>query len=306
MGYIPLQSKMDKQSLKSINRLFYSSVTFLALAICFFIVSCAQVTTIDDLKVCTFAVVDVGQGLSQICATHETALVFDVGDSGASNSWQKTYDALGSPRVGAIVVSHTHIDHMGGLSKLPASMSFSGQIITHPGEDTAYIRWKMIEERRKDVYFTFVAQGDTISGLDGVHVECIWPPRQIDGSDTIVDSLKNHYSLCFLVRCGATTALITSDIDTTTERELSLKYQYGLKSDLMVAPHHGSASSVDPVFYGYVNPSAVIIPCGKGNPYGFPSGTLMNLVYQMRLEVHRTDKDGSVIAYSDGYYWQWR
>jgi competence protein ComEC len=294
---------MIKLSLNSINGF---RLTSFALATCLFIISCAKVTTIDESSVCTFAVVDVGQGLSQICATHGTALVFDVGDSGASNSWQKTFDSLGSPRVGAIVVSHTHIDHMGGLSKPPSSVSFSGQIITHPGEDTAYIRRRMIEERRKDVYFTLVAQGDTIPGLDGVHVECIWPPREIDNSNTIVDSLKNHYSLCFLVRCGVTTALITSDIDTIAERELSSNYQYGLKSDLMVVPHHGSASSVDPVFYGYVNPSAVIIPCGKGNPYGFPSGRLMNLVYQMRLEVRETDKDGSVIAYSDGYYWQWR
>jgi competence protein ComEC len=267
--------------------------------------SCARVTTIDDSPVCTFAVVDVGQGLSQLCVRQKTALAFDVGDSDASNSWQKTYDALGSPRIGAIVVSHTHVDHMGGLSKLPSSMSFSGQIITHPGEDTAYIRLRMVEERRQDVYFTMVAQGDTVSGLDGVRVECVWPPRQIDDTDTYIDTWKNRYSLCFIVRCGATTALITSDIDTIAEQELSLSYKYGLKSDLMVVPHHGSVSSVDPVFYGYVNPSAVVIPCGNDNPYGYPSEMVMDLIYQMRLEVRRTDLDGSVIAYSDGYYWQW-
>ena len=253
------------------NQFFCWGLNYLTLAGCFFIISCAQVTSIDVSRACTFAVVDVGQGLSQVCVAHGAALIFDVGDSDASNSLQKTYDALGSPRIGAIVVSHTHIDHMGGLSKLPSSMSFSGQIITHPGEDTASIRRRMIEERRQDVYFTMVAQGDTIPGLDGVSIQCIWPPRQINNSDTIVDTLKNQYSLCFLVRCGATTALITSDIDTITERELSLSYTCSLKSDLMVVPHHGSASSVDPVFYGYVNPSAVIIPCGKDNPYGFPS-----------------------------------
>jgi competence protein ComEC len=285
---------------------FFSAFKFLALTICVLSIACSRVNVIGDSPGCTFTIVDVGQGLSQIGVVQGTALVWDIGDSGQSASWQKTYERLGSPRISAIVISHTHVDHMGGLSKLPPSMSFSGQIITHPNEDTAYIRWRVAKERQQGIYFTFVSQGDTIPGLEGVHIECIWPLRDIGDSALDFDTLKNRYSLCFLLRYGATTAFITSDIDTAAQRELSMAYGFRLKSDIMVVPHHGSARSADEVFYGYVNPSAAVISCAEDNSYGFPSAKTLNLIYQMRIEVHETAREGSVMAFSNGFYWKWR
>ena len=266
---------------------------------------CSRVNVVDDFPACIFAVVDVGQGLSQICIAQGASFIFDVGDSSAGDSLKKNFERFGSPRVDAIIISHTHMDHIGGLSKLTPSMSFSGQIITHPNEDTAYIRWRVAPDWRDIVHFTMISQGDTVPGLPGVRVECVWPPREIDTTLSI-DTRKNRYSMCFLLRCGVTTALITSDIDTAAEQELSRTYGFGLKSDIMVIPHHGSSSSADPVFYGFVNPSAVINSCGTDNAYGFPSQRMIDLVYQMRIELRRTDQEGSIIAYSDGYYWEWR
>jgi competence protein ComEC len=276
--------------------------------ICLLFFACSRINVIDEVPACVFSVVDVGQGLSQIGVSSGEALVWDVGDSGygASDSFQAACERLGSPRINAIVISHLHIDHMGGLSKLPAALSFSGHIITHPGEDTAYIRYRVAQERQKDVYFTMVAQGDTVPGLPGVRVECLWPPRTITEAPASIDTWKNRYSMCFRLTGGLTSALITSDIDTIAMQALSLTYGFGLASDILVAAHHGSTTSVDPVFYGYVNPTDVVIPCGRDNPYGFPSARVMDLIYQMQLGCHRTDQQGTIVAVSDGYYWEWR
>ncbi len=276
-------------------------VSFAALLIA----ACARIDTVDDTPSCLLAVADVGQGLSQIAAGRGAALVFDVGDSSVSDSWLQAYERLGSPRIEAIIVSHTHVDHMGGLSKLPASLSFSGRIMTHPGEDTGYIRRRLAPELRPAAYFSLLSQGDTVPGLEGVHVECLWPPRTID-TTLFIDTRKNRYSMCFRLASGAATALITSDIDTGAEKELSAAYGFALKTDLMVVPHHGSAGSADPVFFGFVNPSAAIVSCAKDNVYGFPSQRIFDLVFQMRLELHRTDLEGTIVAESDEYYWEWR
>jgi competence protein ComEC len=287
--------------------IFISRLRYCALTVFAVLFACSRINVVEDFPACTFAVVNIGQGLSQIGISMGEALVWDVGDSGfgASDSLQYAYERLGSPRINAIIVSHSHVDHMGGLSKLPPSMSFSGQIITHPGEDTAYIRLRVAPERQANIHFIMMAQGDTVPGLPGVRVECIWPPRELRDSTLFIDTWKNRYSMCFRFTDGLTSALITSDIDTVAMRELSMTYGFGLKSDIMVVPHHGGASSADAVFYGYVNPSDVIIPCGKDNLYGFPSAPVMDIIYQMQLGCHRIDQQGSVIAQSDGYYWEW-
>jgi competence protein ComEC len=294
-------------SKKPVNRRYRPLFILKCLAVAIFALaaSCARTTTFDDAPSCTFAVADVGQGLSQIATSGGSGLMFDVGDSIGGGPWLAAYQRLGSPMIEAIVVSHSHIDHMGGLSNLPASIDFSGNIITHPNEDTGYIRYRVSPEWRQSVHFTLLSQGDTVPGLDGVRVECLWPPRVID-TTLFIDTRKNRYSMVFLLTCNATTALITSDIDTAAEQALSQTYGFGLKSDLMVIPHHGSAGSANPVFFGFVNPQAAIVSCQKDNPYGFPSQRMLDLVYQMRLELRRTDLEGTVAALSDGYYWEWR
>jgi competence protein ComEC len=288
------------------NRVRWFFIRCLA-ASCALFCACSRINVIDESPACVFSVVNVGQGLSQIGVSMGEALVWDVGDSGfgASDSFQAAYERLGSPRINAIIVSHSHVDHMGGLSKLSSSLSFSGCIITHPGEDTGFIRRRVVPERQQAIYFVMVGQGDTVPGLPGVRVECLWPMREIAEPPLFIDAWKNRYSLCFRLKCGLTSAMVTSDIDTVAMRALSLTYGFGLKSDIMVVAHHGGVSSVDPVFYGYVNATDVIIPCGEGNLYGFPSLQILDLIYQMRLGSHRIDQQGSVIALSDGFYWEW-
>jgi beta-lactamase superfamily II metal-dependent hydrolase len=188
------------------------------------------------------------------------------------------------------------------LSRLSGDVAFSGLVITSPFEDTAFIR-KNSGASEAAVRFKTICQGDTLACLDGVSITCLWPPRTIAFPAPLVDSLKNRYSLCFSIGyCGAS-ILITSDVDTFSLRELSDLYGFGLAHDILVAPHHGSAGSVDPVFYGYVNPCAVIISCGAGNPYGHPSASLLNLLFEMRTPASITAKVGTVTARSNGYYW---
>ncbi len=230
--------------------------------------ACSNVADRNGRRSLAFAVLDVGEGLAQICAINGAAIAFDVGDTFAGNQWANGYVRAGSPRISAIVISHTHQDHMGGLEHLPPALDFSGMIITHPYEDTAYIR-KITGQWRHDVYFKIIAQGDTIGGLEGVRVECIWPPRDINADVPLDDTLKNRYSLCFILRYYHTSVFIASDIDTFSERALADRYGDSLAADIIVVPHHGSAGSADEVFYGYVNPSVAIISCGIGNFY-FP------------------------------------
>jgi beta-lactamase superfamily II metal-dependent hydrolase len=250
----------------------------------------------------TFVVVNVGEGLSQIATSNAEAVAFDMGDTGASATWANAYNGLGKPRVSAIIISHSHVDHMGGLGRLPESLDFSGEIVASAYEDTSLIRATCGPWAGR-VHFRSIGMGDTVSGLDGAVAICLWPPKGLVLPTPIPDSLKNVYSLCFVVRYKSSLVLITSDIDTTAERELSARFGFGLGADAIVVPHHGSAGSVDPVFYGYVAPSIAILSYGIPNPYGHPAANMLAMLFQMHARLYQTAMIGTVTAFTDGYYW---
>jgi competence protein ComEC len=250
----------------------------------------------------TFVVVNVGEGLSQIATAGSEAIVFDMGDTDASVSWTTAYDGLGKPHIGTIAISHSHVDHMGGLRRLPDSLDFSGTIVAGAYEDTSLIRATCGSWAGR-VRFRLIGMGDTVSGLDGAVAVCLWPPKGLVLPTPIPDSLKNIFSLCFVVRYKSSSVLITSDIDTTAERALSARFGFGLLADAIVVPHHGSVGSVDPVFYGYVAPSTAILSCGAQNLYGHPAANVLAMLFQMHARLYQTAAIGTVTAFTEGYYW---
>jgi competence protein ComEC len=251
----------------------------------------------------TFAVFDVGQGLAQAVTTGGKAVLFDIGPPEAYPKWKEQFDALGSPVVEAIVLSHDHLDHWGGLQQLDSALRWTGLVVTSSYEDTAFIR-NAVPQWRDRVRFRIIAAHDTLRILDGIEIKCLWPPAASGDSLFRYDSLKNRYSLVFSLTSHATNALITSDIDTVAERELSLCEQGGLGSNVMVVPHHGSAGSLDQVFYGYVRPQIAILSCGAENPYGHPSGQVLLLLSQMGVVTKLTSINGEILMESNGYDWE--
>jgi len=249
-------------------------------------------------------VADAGQGLCQIGSVGDRAIVWDCGLPASFDQWWSDCQALGSPQIAAIVISHADLDHYGGLSRLPATAPFSGVVVVSPCVDTVLIRdssgaW------HDAVSFRVMAQGDTLGGLPDVSVTCIWPLRETGLQVPVTASdLKNRYSLCFRLTHGATHALITSDIDTIAEQELSRTYGGELSAEILVVPHHGSASSADPVFFGYVAPQTTVISCAQPpNEYGHPSQRMVDLIFQMGTQPRMTYDEGSVSLRSNGYCW---
>jgi beta-lactamase superfamily II metal-dependent hydrolase len=249
-----------------------------------------------------FTVVDVGEGLSQIGVIGSDAVVWDMGDTGAAGNWIRAYAQAGAPYIRAIAISHSHVDHMGGLRTLPDSIRFSGEIVASVFEDTALIR-ETCGSWGARVRFRTIGQGDTMANLSGVTVQCIWPPKNLPIATPISDDYKNTYSLCFIVRYQSNSVLITSDIDTVAERALAARYGFSLMSDIIVVPHHGSSGSVDPVFYGYVSPSFAVISCSADNEYGHPAANVLAMLFQMRVNLYQTSLQGTITASANGYYW---
>jgi competence protein ComEC len=254
-----------------------------------------------------FTVVDVGDGLAQLGVRNSTAVAWDVGDTGAVSAWQSAFSAQKAQTLGAIIISHTHRDHYGNLACLPAALNFSGLIVISPCEDSTLLRNNSGAFHDR-LFFRTIAQGDTLGLLDGVYMECLWPPRNLKDSlgltGAIPDSLKNRYSLCFLVRFQGTSLIITSDIDSIAEKILARSFGLMLAADLLVVPHHGSASGAEPLFFGCVHPQKAVISCGFNNPYGHPASAMLDLLFEEGAAIMQTSLLGTITEASNGFYWQ--
>ncbi|MDR2694451.1 MAG: hypothetical protein LBB74_09605 [Chitinispirillales bacterium] len=251
----------------------------------------------------TFAVADVGQGLAQFGVVGKRTVVWDVGNNYVA--WRGAYINLGSPRVESIIISHTESDHCGALQSFGASLDWSGEIVVSAYEDTAKLRESAAAWANR-IKFKSCVRGDTLRTLGAaVEIVCLWPPRGLNMETPLPDNMKNHCSLVFSIRHGSARALITSDIDAAAMTEIAAHSRYDLRAQILSVPHHGSAGSVNPLFFSYVSPEAAVISCSSDNAYGHPSPQMIDELQRRSDRVMYTYIDGTVTFSGNRYYWSY-
>jgi competence protein ComEC len=95
-----------------------------------------------------------------------------------------------------------------------------------------------------------VVAGTRTSIGGGVEVEVLWPP-----ADCTMNS--NNAGMVLRLTCAGRSILFPADIQEPAEREL-LKHPQKLRSDILVAPHHGSSESSTPEFIAAVDPKVIL------------------------------------------------
>jgi competence protein ComEC len=249
-----------------------------------------------------FTVADVGQGLAQFGVVNGRAVVWDVGGPGQYPAWRAVYNSLGRPRVEVVVISHSDADHYGGLQHFDSNVDWTGVIAVSPLEDTAKIRagsgvW------RERVSFRFYVAGDTLRVFDSVDIICLWPPAGIETELPLDGRARNHYSLVFSVRHGHSRTLVTSDIDSAAMRLIAARSGHELRAQILSVPHHGSAGSINRVFFSYVSAEIAVISCAAQNVYGHPSRQMIDELTFLGTRQMYTYMDNTVTFSSNGYYW---
>jgi len=203
---------------------------------------------------------DVGQGLSAVIHTAENTLVFDTGakysdKSDLASSVIIPYlNGKGIERVDQLVISHGDNDHAGGAQTMLSSLSVS-HLFTSVPELFPQHKTLACEEgvswQINDVLFEFLSPSEDHL-FEGNNASCVLKVSSINGS-----------------------VLLTGDIEKSTEHSL-LQYQIEkLKTDVLIAPHHGSTSSSTTEFIEAVDPIYVLFPVGYKNRFGFPKNVVV-------------------------------
>ncbi|MCH9692935.1 MAG: DNA internalization-related competence protein ComEC/Rec2 [Gammaproteobacteria bacterium] len=221
-------------------------------------------------------VLDVGQGLAVVVRSQSKILLFDTGvryRNGGSVAEQVLLPFLGSQsqeRIDVLVVSHADDDHAGGvaplLKSLPVGHVYSG------------------EPLRPDVNNLSRCKAGMSWRLDGVDVHILHPSRP---------GLSGNNASCVLqVVVGDYRMLLTGDIESAAERQL-LKFA-DIQSDIVIIPHHGSATSSTPAFVEATRPRVAIASAGFANRWNFPKTSVVRRWQSIGARVYTTAESGAL------------
>lgn len=201
-------------------------------------------------------VLDVGQGLAVVVRTQNHSLLYDAGPayaSGFNTGAAVVVPFLRSKGIGAIdvlVQSHGDNDHIGGLQGVLGEVPVSRAVSSVP---------EMVPLGRV---------GDCRDGQswrrDGVEFRVLHPIAGMEMS-------ANDRSCVVQVRARNTTLLLSGDIERAAEQSLLQRHGAGLKSDVLVVPHHGSRTSSTGDFIRAVSPEIAVFPVGYRNRFGLPN-----------------------------------
>ena len=104
--------------------------------------------------------------------------------------------------------------------------------------------------------------------------------------------------------------MLTGDAPSEVEKFIIKRYSRkanSLKSDVLKLGHHGSKTSTSPEFLEAVSPNFAIVSSGKDNRYGHPHKRVLDTITELKKnqpkfeKVLRTDVDGTISFYSDGF-----
>jgi len=248
----------------------------------------------QELKISYF---DVGQGDGILIQTpQKTNILIDAGPD------NRILESLGNtlpffhPKINIMILTHPHNDHLIGQIAVMQRMTvqkiyYTG--VTYPTGE--YSAWQQ-EVKQQNIPTVIVKDYFDLPLEPDIDLEFIYPNRDVtntrptDINDTSIVCRLNHLQQKFL---------FTGDASSLIDQELLTKPEL-LRATVLKVSHHGSATATDTEFLQAVNPTFAIISVGQDNSFDHPHYITIHRLEARHIEIFRTDRDGTVIVYSDG------
>jgi competence protein ComEC len=238
-------------------------------------------------------VLDVGQGLAAVVRTSGHALVYDTGPafSGDADSGSRIVVPYlrgeGVSRLDGLIVSHDDSDHSGGTVSLLQAVPVGWVASSVPADSPALA---LAAKRVR----CFAGQAWE---WDGVRFEMLHPGWASYNLAAIRD---NDRSCVLRVVAAGGGVLLTADIERGAEAQVLERAPAQLAADVLLVPHHGSATSSSDGFLAQVHPQIAVIPVGYRNRFGHPAADVLARYAALGASIYRTDRDGALLLRFDG------
>jgi len=220
-------------------------------------------------------VLDVGHGLAAVVRTARHVLVFDTGPAWRSGGAAARFTLLpylrsiGARAVDTVVLSHPDQDHVGGLDTLLQALPV-GRVLGEKDPDIGIPVQPCVAGEAWD--------------WDGVRFEVLHPPAGAALRD-------NDRSCALRVDSPAGAALLLADPERRAEQDMRGR---DLSAEVVLVPHHGSASSSSPVLVSAVGAKVALVSNGFGNRWGLPREEVIHRWREAGARVLTTAQGGAL------------
>jgi competence protein ComEC len=240
-------------------------------------------------------VLDVGQGDGLVLRSpHGRVRLVDAG--GTYDSHFDVGEAVVGPylwsqgvgRLDAVLATHAHPDHVGGIPAIIRGFSVSGV-----SEGPAPRRDRVYDALDAQLTAAGLSRRSVARGFsevwDGVLIRVLSPVGTGRPWRT-----KNDDSVALELVFGEVHLLLMGDLEATGEARL----QVG-KTEIVKVPHHGSRSSSGPDFVRRVTPRIALVSAGFRNRFGHPDPAVVAR-YRQYGRVACTAGEGTLTVSTDG------
>lgn len=241
-----------------------------------------------------FKVIDVGQGDCLMFGSNGISAVIDTGDPINAVNMRRKVHNYGVGEIDALLITHLHDDHTGGIPMLSEIFSIEKLIIpeilgnTASANDVLTLRNKMIESNCR-VY-------KALPGMV-IHIGDFEVTVLAYYSD---ETNINNQSIVMMAEIDGIKILLTGDAERNVENRL-IAEGFNLDCDILKVGHHGSSTSTGKRFLNATTPQYAAISCGVGNTYGHPNKDVLERLHDKDIDTFRTDLDGDItFSFDDG------
>ena len=235
---------------------------------------------------------DVGHGQAILAQLPGRAnVLFDAGSLHKSDIGRRIVAPFlhykGINKIDAIIISHNDVDHINGIPEIVEYCEVGGvyanEAFLMAMETEKWGTAKFLSSWLNENSLEIQLADKNLNVGGKAKIKIIWPTEQIYKDKTLGD---NDKSVVSLIEFGGRKILLCSDIEKFAQRKI-LELFPDLKADVVVAPHHGSAKTLETDFLERLEAGISIGSCSRTQ-------------YERLQAIKRKDKAQSFYTAGDG------